>query len=426
LQRKYFGMKFQLLILSFILSALTSFAQTDTLSLSFEEAEKTFLQNNLSLVASKYNVDASTALIKQAKLWDNPVLLTDQTLYDGKFFRHSKLSNGTQGGQIYVQLQQLIKTAGKIRKLSTLVTTNAQISELQFEQVMHNLRYTLRNDLYQSNQLLFSIELYEKENEQLKKLLTAMNAQLQAGNISQKDFLRIQALQINVLQEENEYKKQMADVQSELHTLLQSNENAFIKPVLPEAKIVNQISIDSLLASAKQNNPDYLLEKTNLLYSQNNFDYQQALRKPDVTVGVEYDKVNSYVPNYYGLTVALPLPLINRNQGNIASAAFTVKQEQTLVIQREFKLTADIQNALNKIQLNLDLQKNIDPDFIKKYDLLMRNAFNAYQQRQMNLLDFLDLFEAYKDTQLKYLQQQYNLQKAKEDLNLSAGRDVIN
>jgi cobalt-zinc-cadmium efflux system outer membrane protein len=95
------------------------------------------------------------------------------------------------------------------------------------------------------------------------------------------------------------------------------------------------------------------------------------------------------------------------------------------VNQRGFKLTNDINNALNKLQLNLDLQKNIDPDFIKKYDLLMQNAFNAYQQRQMNLLDFLDLFEAYKNTQLKYLQQQFNLQTAKEDINLLAGRDVI-
>jgi cobalt-zinc-cadmium efflux system outer membrane protein len=140
---------------------------------------------------------------------------------------------------------------------------------------------------------------------------------------------------------------------------------------------------------------------------------------------VEYDKVNSYVPNYYGLTLALPLPFINRNQGNIASAAFTVKQQETLVNQRGFKLTNDINNALNKLQLNLDLQKSIDPDFIRKYDLLMQNAFNAYLQRQMNLLDFLDLFEAYKNTQLKYLQQQFNLQTAKEDINLLAGRDVI-
>jgi hypothetical protein len=35
------------------------------------------------------------------------------------------------------------------------------------------------------------------------------------------------------------------------------------------------------------------------------------------------------------------------------------------------------------------------------------------------------LIEAYKETQLKYLQQQLNLQKAKEDLNFLAGKDVI-
>jgi outer membrane protein, heavy metal efflux system len=418
-------MKTPLLILAFAVFAHASYAQKDTLYLSFEEAEKTFLQNNLSLVASKYNIDASTALIKQAKLWDNPVLLTDQTLYDGKFFRHSKLSDGSQVGEIYVQVQQLIRTAGKIRKLSTLATTNAHISELQFEQVMFNLRYTLKNDLYQSNQLLLSINLYEKENEQLKKLLTAMNAQLQAGNISQKDFLRIQSLQASTLQEQNEYRKQLSDVQSELHTLLQSIDHSFVKAILPTTIDITRPAADSVLAFAMQNNPDYLLEKANLLYSRNSLDYQRALRKPDVTVGVEYDKVNSYVPNYYGLTLALPLPFINRNQGNIASAAFTVKQQETLVNQRGFKLTNDINNALNKLQLNLDLQKSIDPDFIRKYDLLMQNAFNAYQQRQMNLLDFLDLFEAYKNTQLKYLQQQFNLQTAKEDINLLAGRDVI-
>jgi cobalt-zinc-cadmium efflux system outer membrane protein len=389
------------------------------------EAENQFLQKNLILLAEKYNVDASTVLIKQARLWDNPVLLTDQNLYDGKFFRHTKFTDGNAAGEIYVQVQQLIKTAGKTRKLSALAATNGKISELQFEQAIHNLRYTLRTDLYQSNQLTSSISLYEKEKEQLKKLLTAMNAQLQAGNISQKDFLRIQALNVSVLQEENEYKKQLADVQSELQTLLQLQQPAFLEATLPEATDSIQVSVDSLLAYAKQNNPDYLLEQANFLYSQNNLSYQEALRKPDVTVGVEYDKANSYVPHYYGLTIALPLPLINHNQGNIASAAYTVKQEQTLVSQREFKLSTDIENALNKLQLDLDLQKNVDPDFIKKYDVLMRNAFNAYQQRQMNLLDFLDLFEAYKDTQLKFLQQQLNLQKAREDLNLLAGKEVI-
>lgn len=419
-------MKFRLLFSVSFFWGVNLFAQTDTLHLSLQQAEKMFLDNNLSLLASKYNIDASTALIRQARLWDNPLLLTDQNLYDGKFFNHSKTPSKETSGQVYVQVQELLRTAGKIKKLTVLAATSSQISELQFEQVMHNLRYSLRNDLYQGSQLFFSIQLYEKENEQLKKLLSAMNAQLQAGNISQKDFLRIQALQISGLQEEADYKKQLADVQSELHTLLNAPGNTFVLAEQPEEKINAPLLIDSLVTSAKENNPDYLLEKANLLYSQNNLKYQQALRSPDVTVGIEYDKANSYVSNYYGLTLALPLPVFNRNQGNIASAGFTVKQEKTLVSEKEFRLTNDLQNALSKLQLNFDLRKNVDPDFIRRYDLLMKNAFSAYQQREMNLLDFLDLFSAYKDTQLKYLQQQYNLQKAKEDLNLLVGKDVIN
>ena len=100
----FFGMRIALFSIVFVFASLASRAQADTLSLSVDEAEK-----NLLLLASKYNVDASVALIRQAKFLDNPLLLTDQTLYDGKFFRHSKQSNGLPAGQVYVQVQQIIR-----------------------------------------------------------------------------------------------------------------------------------------------------------------------------------------------------------------------------------------------------------------------------------------------------------------------------
>src|SRR4051812_22717873 len=135
-------MKTKLLLISFLfIGAFKVQAQgSDTMQMSFPDAEKAFLQNNLLLIASRYNIDANTALIRQAKLWDNPTLLTDQNLYDGKFFRHTKTPAGAPAGEIYFQVQELIRTAGKLRKLTTMATTNAKISELQFDQVMHNLR----------------------------------------------------------------------------------------------------------------------------------------------------------------------------------------------------------------------------------------------------------------------------------------------
>src|SRR5258708_6368763 len=101
-----------------------SFAQTkpDTTSLSVADAEKIFLQKNFLLLAAKYNIAANKALIREAKLWDNPVLNTDQNIYDEKFFRHD-----ADNGQVYVQLMQLIRTAGKRNKLAQLADDNTKI-----------------------------------------------------------------------------------------------------------------------------------------------------------------------------------------------------------------------------------------------------------------------------------------------------------
>ena len=64
-------------------------AQRDTLVMSLQQVEKQFIDSNLLLIASQYNVDANKALIEQAKLWDNPTIATDQNVYtNNKFFQH--------------------------------------------------------------------------------------------------------------------------------------------------------------------------------------------------------------------------------------------------------------------------------------------------------------------------------------------------
>ena len=106
--------------------AKCAYAQTDTLKINFKDAERSFLDKNLVLLAQKYNVDASKALVQQAKLWDNPVLSTDQNITDAnkKLFDHR---NGN--GQVLVQLSQLFKTAGKRGKEVQVAQDGVQIQQ---------------------------------------------------------------------------------------------------------------------------------------------------------------------------------------------------------------------------------------------------------------------------------------------------------
>jgi cobalt-zinc-cadmium efflux system outer membrane protein len=55
--------------------------QKDTLQLPLDSAENIFLQNNLLLLAQKYNIDAAKALIIQAKLYPNPNISFSSVFY---------------------------------------------------------------------------------------------------------------------------------------------------------------------------------------------------------------------------------------------------------------------------------------------------------------------------------------------------------
>ncbi len=400
---------------------------TDTLSMSLQQAEKLFMDSNLVLLAAHYNVDAQKALIQQARLWDNPVLNTDQVIAaNGKFFPYGKNADGSYNGQYYIQVQQLIKTAGKRNKLITLASTNARLSELQLQDVLRNLRYQLRTDYYTIIQQLGSRHIYEGQMQQLNKLLNGMQAQLNTGNIAQKDYLRIQALVISLQQDMTDLDKAISDSETDFKTLLQIKNESFIKPV---EGILSNISlaatIDALAETAKQNNPYYQLQQTQTVFQQQNLAYQKALRVPDLTLGPNFDRNSNFAPNYVGLGISLPLTILNKNQGNIKSAEYSIKQQQTITHSAETELRNNISNAYTKLLLTLQQNNSVQKEFYTHYQSMYSNILQSYQQRQINLLEFLDFFNDYTASQQRLLQQQFNLQLAKEELNFHAGIDII-
>ena len=411
----------------FHLSAVI-YAQTDTISISVSNADKRFLDSNLTLLAAHYNVDANTALIGQAKLWNNPIVSTDQNIYSNNhFFEHGKGYDGVPKGQYFIQLQQLILTAGKRGKQINLATTNAHISELQLQDLLRNLRFQLHNDYYNVGQLLTSRNLLLAQAARVSNLQTAMYAQYKAGNIAQKDYLRIEALYISLQQDVAEANRNIVIAEEDLKMLLMMPGNAFVKPSDSTSDVSLSLpnDIDNLVQTARQNNAYYLLQKAQEQYGEQNLTYQKALRSPDVTLGPEFDRNSNYIPNYVGLTVNLPLPLWNRNQGNIKAAQFNVSQQKTQIEAADVQLKTNISSAYQRLLLIYNLNNSTQKDFYKNYNNLFNNMLLSYQQRQISLLEFLDFADSYQQAQARLIQQQNSLQLAKEELNYQVGTDVV-
>ncbi|MGC4034701.1 MAG: TolC family protein [Chitinophagaceae bacterium] len=412
--------------LLFIMIAGKNHAQkTDSLYLSFQEAEKTFLQNNLALLSARYDIDINKAYKKQATYWDNPVLVTDQNIYDGKWFRHTTI-NGQPYGQVYIGLQQLILTAGKRNKLIKLADDNVLTAEQQFDDLLRNLKFVLTTDFNNLDQLWQTNRIYNNEIEAMQKMVAGMDEQLKVGNISQKDNIRVKSLLYSLQSDQADLQRQVADVQKDLRILLGVSDSTFVVPRLSPVPANDGLILQALIDSAKTNRPDFKLAQTNLLSQQHNLAYQKSLTTPDVTVGVEYDHASSYTPNYYGLGISLPLPILNRNKGNINAAKFSVKQAETNIQQAQNQVEHDIAAAYSKWIITSNINNAATADLGSQYDKLMQNMISSYKERQVSLIEFIDFFDAYKDSHLKQLQQQANLRNAAAEINYTTGTSIIN
>lgn len=407
---------------------LWSQKSADTLTMDLQKVEKRFIDSNFLLLAAHYNVDAQKALIEQAKVWQNPTINTDFMLgADGKFFNYGKYDDGKGGhflGQYYVQVQQLIMTAGKRGKLINMATTNTKLSELQMQDVLRNLRYQLHQDYYNLSQQLALLQLYNQQEFQLNKLLSGMQAQLSVGNIAQKDLVRIQALTIALQQDKTDIEKSIADAQNDLKTLLQiKNTKVFIKPANDTSAVtLPHDGLDNLINQALQSNPNYILQQTTTTYQQQNLAYQKALRTPDVTLGPNFDRNSNYAPNYVGMGISLPLPVFNKNKGNIKSAQFGIKQQEAITQNAETELINNVSTAYEKLVLTVKQNSSNQQSFYNQYEVIYNNMMDSYRKREINLLEFLDFYNDYTASQQRLLQQKLNLHLAEEELKYEVGK----
>lgn len=420
-----FKLKFVVGVIAFtaITTALQAQNQTDTLTLKFQEAEKRFLINNFSLIAQKYNVDATKALIQQAKLWDNPALSTDQNLYSkgAGFFNHS---NGN--GQVFAQINQLFRTAGKRGKQIRLAQDDVNIQQAQFNDLLRNLHYNMLVDFAQLNNLIEQNKIFQYEIASSNNLVKGISTAYSVGNSSLKDVVRLQALAFGLENDLVENNRQINELENDLKTLLVVKETTFIKPdINPQVSNV-PLNLNALTDSAKANRGDYQASRFLFEQAGHNLAYQRALAIPDLTVGVDYDRASNYVANYYGLAISFPLPFINRNQGNIKSAKLSILNQENVLKNSDLQVRNDVVTSVEQYNLSQQLLSKTNVEFYNTYDKLFGSMVKAYKEKQIGLVEFIDFFDSYRDTKLKVIQQQYNLEKAIADLNFNVGATVIN
>ena len=417
------------LVLCIIFSSVLLRAQPrqDTVRLTLPAAEKMFLDSNFQLLAGRYNIDASKAMIIQARLWPNPNLSVSHALYSGelnKFFPTGKNDETT------VNLSQLIQLAGKRNKLVKLAQAGTQLTEYQFFDLMRTLKYTLRTDFFHIYYLEQSAKIYDEEIMALQQIVNAFNEQAGKGYISEKEVIRIRAQLYTFQSEYSDLISQINDLQSELRLVLQAKPGVYLDPATDSTLLdkldPGQYPLTTLVDSAYHNRTDLQMARANTNINRLNYNYQKALAVPDLTLSLGYDEAGSYLTNYYGIGASIDLPFFNRNQGNIRSAKAQIASSLAAEKSTQATVEENVSAALQKAFAQQKLYHTVDPKFYGDFSRLLHEVVVNYQKRNITILDFLDFYDSYKQNTLQLNSIQFNRISAFEDINYYTGTNFFN
>lgn len=411
----------KIVFLVVVLSVSTTNAQ-DTLKINLQDAENLFLKNNFYLLASSMNIEAQKAQIIQAKVYPNPIFTAELNAYDPD---NSKVFHVGQTGQKVFQLEQLILLGGKRKAEIEMAKTNTAIAELEFQQLLQQLKFRLRSDLFSIGQKQDLLKLYNQQLSLLETLLTSYETQAEKGNIPLKDVVRLKGAYLKLNNERAELLKSYFETQSSLQTLLQtSSVVVFQFSETDITKYIQQKTIDEIKSEAFINRPELLIIQQNKTLAEQYLNYQKKLAVPDINLFTSYDQRGGAFNNQFNAGFSIPLPFWNRNQGNIKTSQFKLKEADYNLQAMQNKMFSELQNAfMLYIQAVSEYQKATSL-YNSDFETTVKGMTDNFQKRNVNIVEFIDFFEAYNEVLNELTRIKTQLVFSAEQINLLTGKDI--
>jgi cobalt-zinc-cadmium efflux system outer membrane protein len=370
--------------------------------ITLDEAIQMALQHNHNLLATRTTIQQSEAEEITANLRPNPSLFADWDYLplnrSGQNAQY--LHDSTEGD---IGLSYLIERGKKRQhRLRAAKDVTAQTRSL----VADNERTLTFNvaSLFVNVQLAEStIELAEKDLKSFQKTVELSELRYTKGAISEDDYLKIK---LQLLQFETDYQQAvLAKVQalSDLRQLLgYESVSADYDVAGPFDYQPLNGNLEDFQLKALQNRPDLRAAQQGVDAARSQYELQRSIGKQDVTVQGNYSHVNGInAASFYG---SIPLPIFNRNQGEIKRTRIAITQAQEQEKATNGQALTDVRDAYEGWRMSEKIVQLYRSGYLDVAQKDRDIAEYAYQHGAVSLLDFLDAERSYRATQLAYRQ----------------------
>lgn len=371
--------------------------------LGLKELTQLAIHNNKDLKAARFTIAIAEARLVQARLWSNPTLNLNNN--DDRVFNNEGEYSRS------INFNQAFPISGRIGKQKTVARIDILRAHAEVCEAIRQLSAKVANAYYAlvvAENRMQQLNYLQRINQELVRVI---HNRYHAAEVSKLDDNSARIEYARIKQEKQLLKSQLISRYTLLNQLLGQAPNTPLQ-VEKNIKIAREIPVlAGLINHALNNRPD---RKSLMLAEQRAMADRrlaQAERFADwnVGVGVQQDKivVEGGAPQpadrTLGVSLSIPLPLLNRNQGRIMEVVTT--GAQTMMAIDALNLVIETEVTSNYGQLNA-LNTSVVQTQGTSLRLGLENvklAREAYQNGQVSFLNVLQVQRQQNDVQMAYL-----------------------
>jgi cobalt-zinc-cadmium efflux system outer membrane protein len=397
---------------------------TPARSIDLDQAIQLALSNSPTLRAARNNILQNQDQEITANLRPNPVLGWDALFVPvfspGSFSRN--FLNNTQ--EFDVGLGYLFERGRKRQARLAAAQDTTQVTRAQVADQERSITLQVAQQFVNVLQAVATLRLAQQDLASFQQTVNIGEEQYRAGAISEGDLLKIKLQTLQFQTDVSAAQLALAQARASLRQVIGYNALA------PDYAVSGELGytpvhagLDQLKAIALSNRPDLRAARLGITAAQSQYRLAKANGKQDLNTTLQY--THTAGTSEAGFIFNIPLPLFNRNQGEIArtSAAITQAQDQTTAA--EEVVITDVQNAYEAVQTSDQIVRLYQSGYLKQSQDSRDIAQYAYRRGAASLLDFLDAERSYRATQLGYLQSLATYMTAVEQLKVSVGSRTI-
>ena len=415
-----------LILCSVLAFCISSHAQQNTFT--WQQVRDKFEAMNPRLLADKLNIDESKAQEITAYLRPNPqfTLLADGTQisrYKGVWQPFAGTMTSTSVSYLHERQHQR-----ELRRDSAKAET--LIAESSHADVERTMLFSLRSAFVSTLEAKALLQLAKDDLAYYDRVLDISTNRFHAGDIAQIDLdrLELQRVQYESDAQTAEVNLRMAKIQ--LLALLNDRTPIEQVDVSGPFDFSDQLMPrDEFRKIALDTRPD--LEAAVETVGKAKTDHQLAIANgstdPILSAWYSHNPSfnNPFAHETLGASIAIPLRVFDRNQGEKLRTQLDIKRNERLRDAAEASVLSDVDSAYATLNSTLILLKPYKAKYLQQSVRVRDTVTFSYQNGGASLLDFLNAQSEYRAVQVNYMNLVGSYLAAADQLNLAVGREVL-